>query len=533
MKIFSAIPVFFLAVLTAGAQTATNAVAAGGAGDSPIQAAARAALLQKMLETNAPMQQATNMSGPRAMSLEDCIQEALAHNLDVQIERTAPQISLYDLQADYGGYDPTFSFGGEHDYNDQGAEFQNGLNVPGLVDNANSFNSDFKGTLPLGTTYDLGGNIQSTKGENAAVPFQNSSGKIGALTLTQPLLKNFWIDSTRLNIRIAKNRLQFSEQGVREQLITSVTAVENAYYELIYAQENVQVQQEALTLAQTQLDQDKQRVQIGTLAQLDVQQDEAQAATSKANLIAAQNTLSIDENTLKNLLTDNYAQWHDVLIQPTATLTATRQLFDLQDSWNKGMTGRPDLLQARLNVEQQGIQLKFYNNQLYPELDLVGSYGFNGAGTDFSDTFNQFKQANQPFYSYGAQLSVPLSNVGARNTYKAGKVTLQQLLLQLKQLEQNVMVDIDNAVKQAQSNFESVQATQQARIYAEAALDAEEKKYNVGKSTTFTVLQLQNNLTAARSQEIRALADYNEALANLSQQEGSTLERNGINVDAK
>jgi HAE1 family hydrophobic/amphiphilic exporter-1 len=95
------------------------------------------------------------------------------------------------------------------------------------------------------------------------------------------------------------------------------------------------------------------------------------------------------------------------------------------------------------------------------------------------------------------------------------------------------MVDIDNAVKQAQSNFESVQATQQARIYAEAALDAEEKKYNVGKSTTFTVLQLQNNLTAARSQEIRALADYNEALANLSQQEGSTLERNGINVDAK
>jgi outer membrane protein TolC len=177
--------------------------------------------------------------------------------------------------------------------------------------------------------------------------------------------------------------------------------------------------------------------------------------------------------------------------------------------------------------------LKFYNNQLYPELDLTGTYGFNGSGSDFADTFNQFKEANQPFYSYGATLSVPLSNVGPRNQLKAGKVTLQQLLLQLKQLEQNVMVDIDNAVKQAQSKFESVQATQQARIYAEAALDAEQKKYNVGKSTTFTVLQLQNNLTAARSQEIRALADYNEALANLSQQEGSTLERNGINFDAK
>jgi HAE1 family hydrophobic/amphiphilic exporter-1 len=105
--------------------------------------------------------------------------------------------------------------------------------------------------------------------------------------------------------------------------------------------------------------------------------------------------------------------------------------------------------------------------------------------------------------------------------------------LQLKQIEQNVMVEIDNAVKTAQSNYQSAEATKQARIYAEAALDAEEKTYTVGKATTFEVLQYQNNLTAARSQEIRALANYNEALANLSQQEGSTLERNHINIEVK
>jgi outer membrane protein len=378
--------------------------------------------------------------------------------------------------------------------------------------------------------YDFSGNIADQTFDIGPNSTESTSGSIG-VNLTQPLLKNFWIDTTRLTIRVAKNRLKFSEQGVRGQIITSITAVENAYYELIFGRENVQVQQEALGLAQTQLDQDNQRVQIGTLAQLDVQQDEAQVAQSKANLIAAENTLSIDENALKNLLTDNYAQWHDTLIQPTATLTATLQLFDLQDSWNKGMTERPDLLQARLNVEQQGIQLKFFNNQLYPELDLIGSYGFNGASKEYSGTFDQFNQGNAPFYSYGAQLSVPLSNVGPRNQYKSGKVTLQQLLLQLKQLEQNVMVQIDNAVKQAQSSYQSVQATQQARIYAAAALDAEQKKYAVGKSTTFTVLQLQNNLTAARSQEIRALADYNEALANLADEEGSTLQRNGIKLE--
>src|ERR1019366_7206542 len=104
--------------------------------------------------------------------------------------------------------------------------------------------------------------------------------------------------------------------------------------------------------------------------------------------------------------------------------------------------------------ERQGIQLKFSYNQLYPELDLIGSYGYNGSGENFGATFDQFHQANAPFWSYGAQISMPLSNVGARNNYKAGKVTLKQLLLQLKQMEQSLMVEIDNAVKQAQSSYQ-------------------------------------------------------------------------------
>jgi HAE1 family hydrophobic/amphiphilic exporter-1 len=126
-----------------------------------------------------------------------------------------------------------------------------------------------------------------------------------------------------------------------------------------------------------------------------------------------------------------------------------------------------------------------------------------------------------------------LSSVGPLNQFKSTKATLQQVVLQLKQFEQNVMVEIDNAVKQAQSAYQSVDATKQARIYAEAALDAEQKTYAVGKATTFDVLQLQNNLTTAKSNEIRALANYNEALANLNAQEGSTLEKNNINLEAK
>jgi outer membrane protein TolC len=537
MKSFSVLLVFILMAFGAVAQTDTNAVAALADTNAPAAPPVTNGVAVQTDMNTVAAQTGTNAVAPREMALQDCIQEALQHNLDVQIERYNPQISLYNLRAAYGGYDPLLNISGQHNYNvSPGGLAQNLTNtIPSSTSDENSFKSDIGGVLPWGLKYDFSGNISEQYGSYGPpppTPFDSSGGSIG-VSLTQPLLRNFWIDNTRLTIHVAKNRLKYSEQGLRQQVITSVTAVENAYYELIYAQDNVKVQQEALKLAQTQLDQDNQRVQIGTLAILSVQSDEAQVAQSKANLIAAQFTLADDQNTLKNLLTDEYSRWHDMDIQPTATLEAPLQLFDLQDSWSKGMTERPDLLQTRLNVEQQGIQLKFYRNQLFPELDLIGTYGFNGAGREFSDTFGQFNEGNAPFYSYGAQLSVPLSNIGPRNQYKANKATLQQIVLQLKQLEQSIMVEIDNAVKQAQSNYQSVEATKQARIYAEAALDAEEKTYTVGKATTFEVLQYQNNLTAARSQEIRALANYNEALANLSQQEGSTLERNHINIEVK
>jgi outer membrane protein TolC len=230
-----------------------------------------------------------------------------------------------------------------------------------------------------------------------------------------------------------------------------------------------------------------------------LEQDESQVAQDRANLIQAQYTLKQDENTLKNLITDNYQSIQGVDIEPSETLGALQELFDVQDSWLKGLASRPDLLQAKITLEQQGIQLKYDRNQIYPELDLVGSFGYNGAGKEFSDALGQINEGNAPFYSYGGQVSIPLSNAKARDTLKADKAVEAQDLLKLKQLEQNVMVEIDNAVKNAQATWESVDATKEARVYAQAALDAEQKKYAVGKSTTFTVLQLQNNLTAAKS----------------------------------
>jgi HAE1 family hydrophobic/amphiphilic exporter-1 len=480
-------------------------------------------ILPDSLPTNAPA---------RPLSLPDCIAEALQHNFDVRVERYAPEEAQLSLAEAYAGYDPTLNIAGQHNYNHSGGEFLNGLLVPSQISDENYFNSSLGGSLPSGMQYTLSGNVGESYGATGGSPFDSTSGNIG-VNFTQPLLKNLWIDGTRLAITSAKNQLKQSVQGLRAQLITTVSAVENAYFELIYAIENVTVQEQALYLAQTQLDQDRQRVQVGSLAPLDVQQDQAQVAQSKANLISAVSTLGTDQRVLKNLITDEYSTTFAADIQPTMTLDAPLQLFDLQDSWSKGMTERPDLLQARLTLEQQGIQLKYDRNQLFPELDLVGSYGFNGTGKEFSDAFGQYAEGNRPFYSYGGQLSVPLSNLKARSVLKADKAVEQQDLLKLKQLEQNILVEIDNAVGVARSDYESVQATKEARIYAEAALDAEQRKYAVGKSTTFTVLQLQNTLTSDRAAEIRALANYQEALTALAQQEGSTLERRNVTVTAK
>ncbi|MGA2281780.1 MAG: TolC family protein [Verrucomicrobiota bacterium] len=591
MKSFSVLLVFILAALTAAAQTDTNAVAAQADTNAIVVPADTNApavpsttngvavqtdtnAIAAQAETNAFATQPgtntgavqTNTMAPaaptgrtattREMSLVDCIQEALQCNFDLQIRRYDPQFYLYSLRSDYGDYDPTFNLSGTHGYNTTDGLLTNGFNsiitistntsktnfvlFPRTSGKNNVFASDLGASLPWGLDYkfvanleqDYGTTFSGTTNRNSYLA-KNTYDSV-EVDLTQHLLKDFWIDTTRLNIRVAKNRLKYSEQSLRQQFITTITAVENAYYELIFARENVRVQQEALDLAQTQLDQDKQRVQIGTLAQLDVQQDEAQVAQSRANLITAQYTLVTDQNALKNLITDNYPSWHDLAVEPTETITnASLQLFDLQDSWSKGLTERPDLVQSRLDAEKQGIQLKFDRNQLFPALDLVGSYGYAGDARDYDGAFDETGRGDAPYYTYGAKLSYPLGNIKARNTYKADKVTEKQYLLTLKQLEQTIMVQIDNAVKQAQSAYESVGATRQARIYAEAALDAEQKKYAVGKSTTFTVLQLQNTLTADRGQEIRSLANYYEALVNLAQQEGSTLERNHINIEAK
>jgi len=532
-------------------------------------------LVVSLIVVTATLGADSDSSTRRVMTLEDCMQAALQHNFDVQIKRFSPELARYTLNAAYGGYNPTFSFSGEHDFNlSPGGIDAQGRPFQGTESESDRLSSGFQGLLPWGLFYNVGGTVSDqntlrpftvvdptspvTKIDASPIfdtnratiigyslttnyagtisgltPSEVSSGNIGFLQLRQPVLKNFWIDSTRLTIAINKRNLKISELDLRFQIMNTVTAVEQAYYNLIFALENVKVQEKALELAERLQAENKKKVEIGALAPLDEKQAEAQVAQSRADLLAARNTLAIQQNVLKNLLTDDYKAIHDTELIPAESLVAVPQSFNLQESWEKGLSSRPDLLQQRLTLEKQGYIVRFQRNQLFPQLDLVGTYGFNASAKEYSGTFDQFRRGDSPFYSAGAQVSVPLGNTAARNNYQSAKATKEQIALQLRQLEQNVMVQIDNALKQAQSDFERVGATHQASLYQEAALDAEQKKLENGKSTSFQVLIIQRDLTNARSQEIRALADYNNSLAQLALSEGTTLQRRRMSIDVK
>jgi outer membrane protein TolC len=312
--------------------------------------------------------------------------------------------------------------------------------------------------------------------------------------------------------------------------MSTVTQVENAYYELIYARENLKVLTIALQLAQQSYEENKKRVEVGVMAPLDEKQAQSQVAARQADLLAAQLALHTAENALKNLISDDYAKLQPTTLLPTETIVAVSEQFNLQESWNRGLRQRPELLQAKLDLEKAGLTLKYYRNQIYPQLDAVGSYGYAGSRSEFSGALGDVRRGDQPFYTAGLKFSIPLGNVSARAQAKQGKLTVEQGLLAVKRQEQDIMVGIDNSIRAVQSAFERVSATHAAREFAEAALAAEQKKLENGKSTSFVVLQLQGNLTTARSSEIRALADYKEALANEAFAEGATLERRKIDV---
>jgi outer membrane protein TolC len=496
--------------------------------------------------------QSTNVA-IRPISLDECVEMTLKNNFDLRIERINYDRSKLDLSRAETLYDPTLNFATErsHSANIDWAGLYPTKEV-GITSNPNrdTIGYGVSGSAPMGFSYDIpftlrrtplsyNYSVQSDPNDvlsplvNRSESFSSFEGS-ASINMQQRLLKGFSIDAARANVLITKKNIKMNEYNYQSLVIETLALTQTAYFDLIAARENVTVQIKAVELAEKLLADNRAKVKAGTLPPLDEKQAESQAAVSRADLLTARQKLLQQENVLKNYTTKDAPQWKNVSLVPTAMLVAIPEVFDVQESWRTSMIKRPDLARLRVGLERNEIDIRYYKNQTLPDLSLVGSYGRSSLSSRAESMYSDLHFRNRAVsYSYGVQLSFPWGNRDAKYRLAQAKQDRDQADLILKQLQQSIMIQVDNAINAARNGFDRVGATRQAREYAEQALVAEQKKLENGKSTSYTVLQMQRDLTNARSAEITALTDYNKALSDVAKAEGSTLERLKVNLEIK
>ncbi|HTA29163.1 MAG TPA: TolC family protein [Candidatus Cybelea sp.] len=458
---------------------------------------------------------------------DELIRIALTNNLNILISQIQPEIDQYGLNGLYGAYEPNGTLNVVHAYNaSPSGVASNGVPLPALTEQINSYTPGINGATPWGLIYNLTGPLTELNQKGLPDLYTSSPG----ITLDQPLLKNLWTDNTRYQISLSKSTLKLDQLALRNQIMTVVNNIKAAYFTLISDRELVGVQEIAVKLAEETVQEDAQKLKAGALAPLDEQQAQSQAASARSDLLTAQSTLATQENVVKGLLGMRSSAWLSVTPIPAEKLVAVPENPDVRECWRTALEQRPDMMQAKLKAETQHLLLKFDFNQLFPEIDVVGAYGRNATDLTFAGNLQTIRQGTYPSYDYGVVMTIPLGNTSARNKYKADKAALQQLVLQIKLLELTIIPAIDNDVTKIRTDFLKVDSTRQARIYAEEALRGEQTKLENGKNTSFFVLQAQQTLTARRSDEIQALANYNIDLDQLAFDEGTILNRNHIEL---
>jgi outer membrane protein TolC len=341
-------------------------------------------------------------------------------------------------------------------------------------------------------------------------------------------LKNFGLGINSANIRIARKSLAIAQQNFIQLVMNKISSVCTAYYELIFTIEDHRAKMQTLDEAKELLDQTRKRAEIGTQSPLDVIQAEAGVAENEQGVITSAQAIKDAENVVKRLISQQVSEFRGVSLIPSDFPVAQMTDLDVTQSIRTALTKRPDFLSAKHAVERQNIVVQFSRNQLWPEIDLQGSYGVNGSGTSVSRYSDSLTSDDFPAWSAGVVVSFPLGNRQARSSYHIAKLDADQALISLKALEQDIIVQVEDAVGHVGSSLKTVEAARAATRLAEASLDAEKKKLLAGTSTTFLVLQAQAQLGSSRSAEVRARASYSESLVALDLAEGTILQKNKI-----
>ena len=520
-----------------------------------------------------------DLSLQKPLSLRDAIAMALENNKDIEVARHNVKIAEFDLLGARGAYDPRFSTIAFYERLDSPiSSFLTGGS------NGTTTQSDYNAVARLeGLSPKLGGNYRldfssirlTSNNQFTALSPQYPT----ALTFsyTQPLLRGLRFDNSRRQVEIAKKNLSLTDTQFRQRAIETITNVQRAYWDLVFALRSVQIQRDAVRVAQTQLEHNRRLVQEGQLAPIDIVAAEAQITTFEQNVYSALEEVSKTENNLKNLIAQNQGSplWNEPLL-PTDSVDLRAPDISLPDALKTAMENRPELQQSTVVREINEIEQKFFKDQKKPAVDLVGSYGLVGLAGALSDSTNPFTGSSvqlrdavnkllrnagfdplpdQPsltispdllggysqslsnllgnrFHNFrvGVQINLPLRNRTAEAQYGRSLVEAQRIATQREQLEQTIQVEVRNALQAMRSAEARLQAAAATRAANEQQLTSEQRKLDAGQSTTFLVLERQTALTATRGAELRAQTDLNKAIADLQRATGNALQVNSVVV---
>jgi len=464
-----------------------------------------------------------------SLSLEEVLKAALERNLDIAVSRVDPKISDTRVESAQAVFDPSISSSavvGED--NSPQADRLSGQFVTSSKNK--TFAAAYLDPLKIGSTFQF--EVSTNRhlpGDPGPTYFTQALA-----TYTQPFLRNFGAEVNRTGIVIAQNNQRISKSRFRQTVMDTLASAEKAYWDLNFAILDLKTNEASLQLARDFLAQTQVKVRVGTLPPIEITQAQAGVADREEAVIVAGNAIRTAEDNLRQLINvpSDSPLW-DQSILPSDTPQVLEKLVDEKEAVKTAMERRPELEQARLDLASRDADLGFRRNQRLYRLDLVATYGASGLSGAFNirdpitglpigftssgvgESFDEVARRGSSIWSAELQLGIPLGNRAADAAYAAAHLNQDQSRLSVQRLEQQVRVEVRDAVRQLETNLKRVRAAQANTKLQHEKLEAEQKKYQNGLSTTFQVLQFQTDLTSAESRENRAVVDYNKSLVDL------------------
>ena len=478
----------------------------------------------------------------RELRLMDAVELALSQNLDIAVERLTPQATDFQLAGLRNSYRPLASstIGVRSQVNPPTNQLNGGQRV---TNDTTTYNFGVAQEVPWGGgTFALTFNNSRLATSNLFANYNPTFSSTLTASYLQPLLRDFGIDNIRQQIAIAQINRDIGAETLRATIAQTIANVRNAYWELAYARAAVDVAQRSLELAQKLVEDNQARVEVGTLAPLDVVQAEAEAANRRHTVAQVEATLATAQLTLKRLLVTGTS---DPLWTQELRATDVPQLdappLDIEGAVRTALERRTDLATARKNLDSNDVTLRFWRNQTRPAVDLQVVYGAQGVGgTQFiregtglgsivtgtnpggyNDALSLLRARDFPTWNAAVTVSYPIGGTNADGQYARTRVLRTQQSTRLRALELQVATEVTNAALQVQANVRRVEAARAARAFAERRLDAEQSKFEVGLSTNFFVVQAQRDLADAQNVELRALTDLQRALVTFERAQES------------